>query len=149
MPKQWSLVIHSFGIREIFFRRNLFKKRGPPVLQFWSVRGRQQSYENWSILLNLQLFSWNGFGECTREVYVGRTFKVQKTTMGQFQQHFTSSFSARRWTMIFLGSISPTFYDQLLFSKIPKTQKDPQKLTVLRAASKDVGEINPCIADPI
>jgi len=73
---------------------------------------------------------------------VGRDFKVQKTTRGQFQQHFTSSFSARRLTMIFLGSISPTFYEKLLFLKIPKAQKDPEDLTVLKAGLKDVGEIN-------
>jgi len=41
-----------------------------------------------------------------------------------------------------LGSISSTFYEQLLRVQIPKAQKDTGTLTLLGVARKYVGEID-------
>jgi len=51
-----------------------------------------------------------------------------------------------------MGSISPTFYEQLLHAQIPKAQKDTDDLTVffallgsagVKTSCKHVGEIDP------
>jgi len=55
-------------------------------------------------------------------------------------------------SLVLLGSISPTFYGQLLCPKIPKAQKETDNLTFflsfwgsahVKVAHKHVGEIDP------